>query len=76
MRSTAPGSSTCCIDATRPAPTGETVGLSVQVGDARVFIDEVQSRAPLRFTSELGRLYPLSLGGRPQSLEQPRGLTP
>lgn len=42
--------------------TGETVGLSVQVGDARVFVDEVQSRAPLRFTSELGRLYPLWSG--------------
>lgn len=42
--------------------TGETVGLSVSIGDARVFIDEVQSQAQLRFASELGRLYPLWAG--------------
>jgi DNA-binding IclR family transcriptional regulator len=42
--------------------TGETVGLSVRVGDSRVFIDEVQSRQPLRFASELGRQYPLWSG--------------
>lgn len=42
--------------------TGETVGLSVQMGDARVFIDEVQGHLQLRFASELGRLYPLWSG--------------
>ena len=41
---------------------GETVGLSVRVGDSRVFIDEVQSRQQLRFASELGRQYPLWSG--------------
>lgn len=42
--------------------TGETVGLSVAVGDARVFIAEVVSASELRFASELGRLYPLWSG--------------
>ncbi|HEY9290984.1 MAG TPA: IclR family transcriptional regulator [Microlunatus sp.] len=42
--------------------TGETVGLSVRVGDARVFIEEEQSRQQLRFASELGRQYPLWSG--------------
>lgn len=41
---------------------GETVGLSVRVGDSRVFIEEVQSRQQLRFASELGRQYPLWSG--------------
>lgn len=41
---------------------GETVGLSVAVGDSRIFIDEVQSTFELRFASELGRLYPLWSG--------------
>lgn len=42
--------------------TGETVGLSVAMGDARVFVDEVQGLLPLRFASELGRQYPLWSG--------------
>lgn len=42
--------------------TGETVGLSVAAGNARVFIDEVQSPHPLRFASELGQMYPLWSG--------------
>jgi len=42
--------------------SGETVGLSVAVGHARVFLDEVQSGAEIRFASELGRLYPLWSG--------------
>ncbi|HLR28867.1 MAG TPA: IclR family transcriptional regulator [Ruania sp.] len=42
--------------------TGETVGISIAVGAARVFIDEVQSTHALRFASELGRLYPLWSG--------------
>src|SRR5690625_686016 len=42
--------------------TGETVGISIAVGTARVFIDEVQSTRALRFASELGRLYPLWSG--------------
>jgi DNA-binding IclR family transcriptional regulator len=41
---------------------GETVGLSVRVGDSRVFIDEAQSQQQLRFASELGRQYPLWSG--------------
>jgi DNA-binding IclR family transcriptional regulator len=48
--------------------TGETVGLSVRLGNARIFIDEVQSLAPLRFASELGRQYPLWSGANGQVL--------
>lgn len=40
----------------------ETVGLSVAVGHARVFLEEVQSNAEIRFASEMGRLYPLWSG--------------
>ncbi|MGM7698550.1 IclR family transcriptional regulator [Microbacterium sp. A84] len=40
----------------------ETVGLSVAVGNARVFLEEVQSNAQIRFASEMGRLYPLWSG--------------
>lgn len=42
--------------------TGETVGLSVAVGDARIFLEEVQSTSEIRFASEMGRLYPLWSG--------------
>ncbi|WP_168211817.1 IclR family transcriptional regulator [Ruania zhangjianzhongii] len=42
--------------------TGETVGISIAAGTARVFIDEVQSTHGLRFASELGRMYPLWSG--------------
>lgn len=42
--------------------TGETVGLSIAVGDTRVFLEEVQSRSEIRFASELGRLYPVWSG--------------
>lgn len=42
--------------------TGETAGLSVRVGEGRMFIEEVQSESELRFASELGRLYPLWSG--------------
>lgn len=42
--------------------TGETVGISIAAGAARVFIDEVQSTHALRFASELGRMYPLWSG--------------
>ncbi|MGL3151821.1 IclR family transcriptional regulator [Microbacterium sp. A82] len=42
--------------------THETVGLSVAVGNARVFLEEVQSNAEIRFASEMGRLYPLWSG--------------
>lgn len=42
--------------------TGETVGLSVAIDDKRVFLDEVQSTAELRFAPELGKLYPLWSG--------------
>jgi DNA-binding IclR family transcriptional regulator len=41
---------------------GETVGLSVAVGAARVFLEEVQSTEELRTVSELGTLYPLWSG--------------
>lgn len=40
----------------------ETVGLSVAVGHARVFLEEVQSTEQIRFASEMGRLYPLWSG--------------
>lgn len=42
--------------------TGETVGLSTTVGDARMFIEEFPSTSELRFASELGRRYPLWSG--------------
>lgn len=42
--------------------TGETVGLSVAVDHTRVFLEEVQSTAELRFAPELGKLYPLWSG--------------
>lgn len=42
--------------------TGETVGLSVAVDTTRVFLEEVQSTAELRFASELGTVYPLWSG--------------
>lgn len=42
--------------------SSETVGLSVAVGHARVFLEEVQSNAEIRFASEMGRLYPLWSG--------------
>ncbi|MDQ0642508.1 IclR family transcriptional regulator [Microbacterium murale] len=42
--------------------SGETVGLSVAIGHARVFLEEVQSNAEIRFASEMGRLYPLWSG--------------
>lgn len=42
--------------------TGETVGLCIAVGDARLYIEEVQSRSGLRYASELGRLYPIWSG--------------
>lgn len=40
----------------------ETVGLSVPVGAARMFIEEVQSQSELRAHSELGQPYPLWMG--------------
>lgn len=42
--------------------TGETIGLTIAVGDHRVFLEEVQSRKEIRFASELGRLYPIWSG--------------
>jgi DNA-binding IclR family transcriptional regulator len=42
--------------------TGETVGLSIGVGDEMLHVDQVQSDAELRRTFELGRLYPLWSG--------------
>ncbi|QPZ38328.1 IclR family transcriptional regulator [Paramicrobacterium chengjingii] len=44
------------------ASTNETVGLSIRIGNVRMFIEEVQSLAHLRFASELGALYPLWSG--------------
>ncbi|MGA8112497.1 MAG: IclR family transcriptional regulator [Actinocatenispora sp.] len=41
---------------------GETVGLSVMLGNERMFIEEVQSVSELRTTSELGHPYPLWFG--------------
>jgi len=41
---------------------GETVGLSVAVGEERMFIEEVQSQSELRARSELGYPYALWTG--------------
>ncbi len=48
--------------------TGETVGLSITVGDARMFIEEFPSTSELRFASELGRRYPLWSGAAGRAL--------
>jgi DNA-binding IclR family transcriptional regulator len=42
--------------------TNETVGLSVALGDTRMFIEEIQSQSELRAHSELGHPYPLWTG--------------
>lgn len=42
--------------------TDETAGLSAATDNARVFVEEVQSRSGLRYASELGKLYPLWSG--------------
>ena len=42
--------------------TGETVGLSVVVGDELLHIDQVESRSELRRTFEIGRPLPLWAG--------------
>lgn len=62
------GAATTLLNEARPYmvalrdETGETVGISITAGTARVFIDEVQSTHALRFASELGRMYPLWSG--------------
>ncbi len=53
---------------------GETVGLSVAVDHTRVFLEEVQSTAELRFAPELGKLYPLWSGANGRVLMS--GLSP
>ncbi|RYU12423.1 IclR family transcriptional regulator [Nocardioides iriomotensis] len=42
--------------------TGETVGLSVRVGDELLHIDQVESRSELRRTFEIGKALPLWAG--------------
>jgi DNA-binding IclR family transcriptional regulator len=42
--------------------TGETVGLSIGVGEELLHVDQVESEAELRRTFELGRLHPLWSG--------------
>ncbi|MGH3413275.1 MAG: IclR family transcriptional regulator [Marmoricola sp.] len=42
--------------------TDETIGLSVALGDQRMFIEEVQSQSELRAHSELGQPYPIWTG--------------
>lgn len=42
--------------------TDETIGLSVALGDKRMFIEEVQSQSELRAHSELGQPYPIWTG--------------
>lgn len=42
--------------------TGETVGLSIPVGEEVMHIDQVESNAELRRTFEIGRPYPLWSG--------------
>ena len=43
-------------------PTGETVGLSVRVGDELLHVDQVESTSALRRTFEIGRSLPLWCG--------------
>lgn len=42
--------------------TQETIGLSVRIGQTRMFIEEVQSQSELRAHSELGQPYPIWMG--------------
>ena len=42
--------------------TGETVGLNVRVGDARMYIEQIESRLQLRAKAELGAPYALHVG--------------
>jgi IclR family acetate operon transcriptional repressor len=42
--------------------TGETVGLNVRVGDARMYIEQIESRLQLRAKAELGAPYALHTG--------------
>lgn len=42
--------------------TQETVGLSVAIGDTRMFVEEVQSPSELRAHTELGQPYPIWTG--------------
>lgn len=42
--------------------TGETVGLNVRVGDARMYIEQIESRLQLRAKAELGAPYGLHVG--------------
>jgi IclR family transcriptional regulator, acetate operon repressor len=42
--------------------TGETIGLNVRVGDARMYLEQLQSRHVLRAQAEVGQLYPLHSG--------------
>ena len=42
--------------------TGETVGLSVRVGEELLHIDQVESRSELRRTFEIGKALPLWAG--------------
>lgn len=48
--------------------TGETICLSTIVDDARVAIFQLESRDPLRFTTEVGRRYPLYAGATSRAL--------
>ncbi|NEE03341.1 IclR family transcriptional regulator [Phytoactinopolyspora halotolerans] len=42
--------------------SGETVGLSIRVGDERMYIEQLASRQELRSMAEVGQLYPLYSG--------------
>jgi IclR family acetate operon transcriptional repressor len=42
--------------------TGETVGLNIRVGDARMYIEQIESRLQLRAKAELGAPYTLHTG--------------
>lgn len=48
--------------------TGETATLSVLVGQARVFLDQVQSPHEVRMTVELGRAFPLNAGASSRAI--------
>lgn len=50
------------------AATSESVTLSVLVGDERVYLEQLESPLEIRQTVELGRAYPLYVGGSGKSI--------
>ena len=56
--------------------TGETVGLSVRVGEELLHIDQVESRSELRRTFEIGKALPLWAGAPSRVLPPGAGRAP